>query len=159
MMVKLTTSRSRARFHPGDICVIPDKSKAEYFAAFALDLDVLFFDKFAAAGDRVDLTNVSIFLRLPVTMPSILRSQWRKIGEAPLTGRLNEYGRYLIEDSISKTTRVYDNRDASTQIATESDKRLELLAVWDAQHHIIPLLRYHFFREDTPIRKMIRAHI
>jgi len=54
---------------------------------------------------------------------------------------------------------VYDNRHATTKPATEADANLEKLAVWDAQAHILPILRYHFFREETSFRRLIRAAI
>jgi hypothetical protein len=147
---------------PGTIYEIrdPQPPHGSFFAAVGAGSDILFFD--VMKGDTApmpELKGVPFFLRLPVFRTSVRAAGWRQIDMWPLEGRLAEYGRYLNQPVGSARKYVYDNRDGSlTEIEYEDDAvDLEIWAVWDAKHHILPILRFHFLGEATPLRRMIRG--
>ena len=94
-----------ARFDPGDVVEIPDCHYAMYYAVIACDGDVLFFDRYSA-GKEVALKDERIFLRLPVSAPSMRRGRWRKIDNIAPTGEIATIGRYLLTPVGAQSARL-----------------------------------------------------
>jgi hypothetical protein len=60
------------------------------------------------------------------------------------------YGKYRRKSVGDQLTYILDMYDGRETIALDGEgEHLEISAVWDAQEHMTPILRYHFFREET----------
>jgi hypothetical protein len=145
---------------PGDVYEIADPPNGYYYAAIGIGGDTLFFDKVAPAPSKIEyLKEVPFFLRLSVSDASI-RTAWKKIGTLPVCGELNTYGKYRNQPVGSDQVYIYDNSDGSFSAASDDEtENLETLATWDGTHHILPILRYHFFRTETRFRHEIRGKL
>ncbi|WP_155847418.1 hypothetical protein [Asticcacaulis sp. AC402] len=147
------------KWKPGDTYSIHDGEFGTYYACIAMGGDCVFFDTNADTA-LYELASIDFFLRLPVVYPSIRRAGWQKIGVTPVVGRLAEKAYYRYQSADMEKPAVWALEDETYFFPADGvPDNLEILAFWDAQYHILPLLRYHFHRIDTPVISKISTAI
>ena len=126
-----------------------------YYAVAGIGGDFLFLDHFS---DKIETEFVeSYFLRLFVAYPSIRRAKWKFTGSVISNGEPHEKAFYM-QRPVGADPFVCDpTTGRSISMAPAQAELLETMAVWDASHHILPILDYHFFREPTPLANMIKS--
>lgn len=151
--------KARDDFKVGDAYAIPDPDYGWYFAIVGKGKDFLFADRVSSTPIYGEASS-TYFLRLMVNFPSIKRAKWKKIGNVPALGQIAEPGRYKYQSVGSAEAFIWLSgaKHEHPDYENEADK-LETMAVWDAKYHILPLLRYHFFRIETPFIKQLKTVI
>ena len=155
-MKKKPVGNSRnGRPKPGDVYQISDPPYGYYYAAVSRFGDSLFFDKVSASPMLLEnLNGVKFFLRLHVA----IRAPWSKIGSTPITAELAQFGKYCLRPIGDDQAYVLDGKGGKLIPATKEEAaQLETSAVWDGEHHILPILRYHFFRVPHPLVSKIKG--
>jgi len=152
--------RGKRKPASGEVLEIADLPHGYYYVAIAIDGDCLFFDR---TSDRPiqprELEGVPFFLRLPVMLESA-SSRWRSIGNLEVAKELATYGKYAIEPLGEDKVFILDHRDGSVSPSTiEATAALEWAGVWDLTNHILPVLRFHFFRIPSPHVSEVRTPI
>lgn len=144
----------------GQVYEIADPPGRFYYAAIGRGEDVVFFDETSdqsAAGPDI-VVKAKPFLRLAVSHPTIKRAGWRLLGEIPPVGVLGEFAKYVQGNVTGSEVRIYNNADTSVRTVPRAEAEgMEVLAVWDAVSHIVPILRQHFFGEPSSFAKEIRS--
>ena len=143
------------KYPVGSVYSIPDEDRGFYYACIANGGDVLFLDINTQDIDTGVLEK-RFFLRLPVIYPSMKRAGWKRVAIFPVEGDVAEKGYYRYQRFDMPEPAIWCF-DEETYFFPEGKNfpKLEILAFWDAQYHILPLLRYHFFKIETPILKKI----
>ncbi len=146
---------------PGVVYCIPDPDGGFYYGVIGQGLDVLLLDTCSDEPvDLAQLSDVPHFLRIAVVLPSIRRAGWKPIGRVPEHGPVGEYGKYRHVPAGSSIVYLYDNLDGFSRASTEQEVAgVEDAGAWDAAHHVLPILRYHFRRVPTPLLAMVRGAI
>lgn len=144
----------------GEVYVFPDGEYGNYFGIVCKGENIAFVDKNLNSIPEIEeFTRQKIFLRLSVSHPSMKRAKCKKIGKIQLQGQLNEYANFK-HTPVGAEPLLYNGETGeSTKVDQNELKHLEKLAIWDAKFHIIPVLRYHFHRIETPFRKDVIAKL
>lgn len=136
-------------YQPGYVYRMPDEERGvSYYTVFAAGGHCLFYD----FHDRGDATLETVaeqpaFLRLGIGRASIRRANWQKMGRVPVAGEIAEHG-LVVTPSMREVIDSRFSGAASTRPATQDEMdTCELAASWDADEHIIRVMRYRFFGE------------
>lgn len=137
---------------PGQVYEIPDPPRGYYYAMITVGKDCLFFDRTGSSPLNIeDLKRVPFFLRLHVSYPSITRF-WKLVGKQPIAGEASVFGKYKVRPvGEDKIFTLNDANGEMTPASPQEIASLETAASWHGKHHIIPILRYHFFRVETDL--------
>jgi hypothetical protein len=107
---------------PGNVFEIPDPAGDFYYAVVGQGLDCLFYDVTSKSPLELSaLASTPHFLRVAVTVPSMKRAGWRRVGGVPFVGAVAEYGRYRNTPVGSADSFLYRNEDGSFTPASEEE--------------------------------------
>lgn len=142
-------------FVPGNIYAIDSERGNFYFSMSAFGGDFVFLEYQSVY--KIPPKTQQYFMRLMISYPSIRRANWELIDRVHPTIDINTASPYL-HKPVGGKPQAYDPITGRTRALRSGEiDKLEDLASWDADQHILPLMRFHFLREATPFAALVKS--